>query len=445
MTEFLVCAGVPLVILNILWFSGSFRARKQLQYVSAQFQASAMEEWPRMTPDQIAWAVDEVFAQVGMGASEQQARWGSLGEQKLKWLAAGMYIRYCAMAPAGREREAAIRARTPGLLIAQVQGEEIFTWRQLLDERVYQANLHNSWQVCEQLEAAKFCLENPTDDPQFVVAAKTIATSTVATTTASRSIHQSLAWAEVLEQNPDPKVVTDADFLTRIKATGLPWRVRDKTGGIELLLVPPGKFMMGMSPGDREADANETPPHEVTITKPFYLGRYEVTLGERASVMGKDPSHREDVEQVGSDPVSSSSWNSCSDYCRKTGLRLPTEAEWEYACRAGVPKPRYGKLEDIAVFIGSRPIGIQPVGKKVANALGFHDMLGNAREWCQDWAETYPDAPVTDPEGRATGTHRVIRGGASHMDANDCRASSRLFGTPDDDGPHSGFRVARDP
>ena len=110
MTEVLVCAGVPLVILNILWFSGSFRARKQLQYVSAQFQASAMEEWPRMTPDQIAWAVDEVFAQVGMGASEQQARWGSLGEQKLKWLAAGMYIRYCAMAPAGREREAAIRA-----------------------------------------------------------------------------------------------------------------------------------------------------------------------------------------------------------------------------------------------------------------------------------------------------------------------------------------------
>ena len=86
-----------------------------------------------------------------------------------------------------------------------------------------------------------------------------------------------LSWAEVLEQNPDPKVVTDADFLQRIEATGLPWRVTDKATGIEMLLVPPGKFVMGMSPGDTEAQDDEKPAHEVTLTKAFYLGRTEVT------------------------------------------------------------------------------------------------------------------------------------------------------------------------
>ena len=86
-----------------------------------------------------------------------------------------------------------------------------------------------------------------------------------------------LSWAEVHEQNPDPKVVTDADFLQRIEATGLPWRVTDKATGIEMLLVPPGKFVMGMSPGDTEAQDDEKPAHEVTLTKAFYLGRTEVT------------------------------------------------------------------------------------------------------------------------------------------------------------------------
>ena len=82
-----------------------------------------------------------------------------------------------------------------------------------------------------------------------------------------------LAWAEVLEQNPDPRVVTDADFLKRITETKLPWQVKDKASGIVMLLVPPGKFVMGMSPGDSQASPNERPAHEVTITEPFYLGR----------------------------------------------------------------------------------------------------------------------------------------------------------------------------
>ena len=447
MTEFLVCAGVPLVILNILWFSGSFRARKQLQYVSAQFQASAMEEWPRMTPDQIAWAVDEVFAQVGMGASEQQARWGSLGEQKLKWLAAGMYIRYCAMAPAGREREAAIRARTPGLLIAQVQGEEIFTWRQLLDERVYQANLHNSWQVCEQLEAAKFCLENPTDDPQFVVAAKTIATSTVATTTASRSIHQSLAWAEVLEQNPDPTVVTDANLRAAIVASGFAWRIRDNASNIEMLLIPAGTFTMGCSASTQYGcNFNESPTHQVTLSA-FYIGRYEVTQAQWQAKMGSNPSYFSGLSDSPSRPVERVSWNMIQGFNTATGLRLPTEAEWEFACRAGTTTVRYGVLDDIAWYNGNAGGTTHAVATKLPNALGLYDTLGNVQEWCQNWyGGTYSSGGVTNPTGPATGSYRLLRGGGWNYYQHLSRASVRGNGTPGSISTQSqGFRVARNP
>ena len=99
-----------------------------------------------------------------------------------------------------------------------------------------------------------------------------------------------LAWADVIEQNPDPKVVTNADFLQRMIESKLPWRVRDKTTGIEMLLVPPGKFLMGMSAGDAEARYNEKPSHEVTLTKPFYLGRTEVTQLQWTKIMKVNPS-----------------------------------------------------------------------------------------------------------------------------------------------------------
>ena len=127
-------------------------------------------------------------------------------------------------------------------------------------------------------------------------------------TSAPAATSPPLFWAEVLEQNPDPKVVTDADFLKRITETKLPWRVKDKATGIEMLLVPPGKFVMGMSPGDKEAvevekllaeklpqyKYSERPAHEVTITKAFYLGRTEVTQGQWMKVMGENPSGFQD-------------------------------------------------------------------------------------------------------------------------------------------------------
>ncbi len=293
-----------------------------------------------------------------------------------------------------------------------------------------------------------------------------------------------LAWAEVLEQSPDPKVVTDADFLKRIVDTKLPWRVRDKESGMEMLLVPPGKFVMGMSPGDQEVDDDEKPSHEVTITKAFYLGKTEVTQEQWVKVMQRNPSKfqatssatssqtrvaqieryidagltkQEAQARAGPDspntlltsnPVERVSWNDCQKFCAATGLRLPTEAEWEYACRAGVRKPRYGKLAEIAWFDENSAKTSHPVGKKLPNALGFYDMLGNVFEWCNDYfqGDYYKDCidGVVDPKGPSSGPYRVLRGGSWYDYSITCRGSQRS-GTPVIANYDVGFRAARTP
>ncbi len=287
-------------------------------------------------------------------------------------------------------------------------------------------------------------------------------------------------WAEVLEQNPDPKVVTDADYLKRITETNLPWRVKDKKTGIEMLLVPPGKFVMGMSPGDTEAVAmekymaenlpkgkySERPAHEVTITKAFYLGRTEVTQEQWMKVMGENPSKfqknsneqrdqviakyieegltkQEAQEKAGAEspnqlltaknPVEQVSWDDCQKFCAKTGMKLPTEAQWEYACRAGVRKPRYGELDQIAWNNGNSGETTHPVAQKTPNALGFYDMIGNVWEWTNDWYEGdyYKSCAdgVVDPTGPAQSElgARVLRGGGWRDSASYCRASDRNY------------------
>ena len=286
------------------------------------------------------------------------------------------------------------------------------------------------------------------------------------------------AWAEVLEQNPDPKVVTDADFLKRITETKLPWRVKDKASGIEMLLVPPGKFVMGMSPGDTEAGWDEKPAHEVTITKAFYLGRTEVTQEQWMKVMGKNPSEfqkwsnaeldrviakyieegltkQEAQEKAGtksnnlltaSNPVEKVSWDDCQKFCAKTGMKLPTEAQWEYACRAGVRKPRYGELDQIAWYENNSN-STHPVAQKASNALGFYDMIGNVYEWCQDWYEGnyYKSCEdgVVDPTGPAQSASRLLRGGGWVNNSLCCRASRRSYNAPVFIYGSFGFRVAR--
>ena len=289
-----------------------------------------------------------------------------------------------------------------------------------------------------------------------------------------------LSWAEVLEQIPDPKVVTDADFLKRITETKLPWRVKDKSSDIEMLLVPPGKFVMGMSPGDKEASDNEKPAHEVTLTKAFYLGRTEVTQEQWMKVMGKNPSGFKEgspdvliakyinegltkqeaqeraVEEMPNgwaqekNPVETISWDDCQKFCAKTRMKLPTEAQWEYACRAGVRKPRYGELGQIAWYYGNFPnSNTHPVAQKAPNALGFYDMIGNVWEWTNDWYEGdyYKSCAdgVVDPTGPAQSElgARVLRGRGWSSLADGCRASDRSSLAPGTQNRSIGCRFAR--
>ena len=246
---------------------------------------------------------------------------------------------------------------------------------------------------------------------------------------------------EVLEHNPDPKVVTDADFFKRIMETKLPWRVKHIATGIEMLLVPPGTFMMGASPGDTQAGDGEKPAHEVTITNAFYLGRTEVTQAQWFKVMDANPS-----EFLGDSlPVDSVSWNDCQQFCAKTGMKLPTEAQWEYACRAGTTGATYCDLDLIAWHYGNAEGETHAVGKLQPNALGFFDMLGNVWEWCEDWYGRYSSGSVTNPTGPATGSYRLLRGGDWNDYSYACRASGRDGATPVYFAYDIGFRVVRTP
>jgi len=239
-------------------------------------------------------------------------------------------------------------------------------------------------------------------------------------------------------------VVTDAKLRGEIERTGLPWRVKDKGTGIELLLVPPGKYRRGASVGDDSAFDDEDPAHDVTLTQPFYLGRYEVTQAQWQAAMGSNPSEMSKDPQA---PVESVSHDDIASFNQKTGLRLPTEAEWEYACRAGSTTARYGELDAVAWHSGNSDSTTQPVGQRRANALGFHDMLGNVWEWCSDW---YSDseyarcsAGVVDPKGPSTGDSRVLRGGSWNNDGWNCRASHRDVVRPAFRGVNVGFRASR--
>ena len=277
------------------------------------------------------------------------------------------------------------------------------------------------------------------------------------------------AWATVISWLPDPAVVTDGQLRAGIQATGLPWRVRDTGTGIEMLLVPPGTFNMGCSASDQYAcasDGRESPVHAVTLTNAFYLGRYEVTQAQWTAVMGSNPSSFQSASaevpagQVPLRPVEGVSWNMIQGFNTSTGLRLPTEAEWEYAYRAGTATAFHlfsgypngtdddTLLGNIAWFYPGAADQTRPVGGKQANALGLHDMSGNVWEWVNDWygSTYYESSPSTNPPGPATGTSRVLRGGSWFGGSCGGRSSNRVRGTPADVSYYGGgFRVARTP
>jgi len=185
--------------------------------------------------------------------------------------------------------------------------------------------------------------------------------------------------------------------------------------------------------------------HEVTLIKPFYIGIYEVTQEQWEAVMGNNPSEIKGVKL----PVTNVSWEDCQEFIEKLnastkgGYRLPYEAEWEFACRAGTTTAySYGDSltkSDANIEGGS----IKEVGSYKPNAFGLFDMHGNVWEWCEDGHEEYPEGPVTDPKGPATGQARVLRGGSAFLNGSKARSSNRDYFTPTVRHLAAGFRLAR--
>ena len=249
-------------------------------------------------------------------------------------------------------------------------------------------------------------------------------------------------WATLLELLPDPAVVTDVNLRSAIAASGFAWRVQDNGTNIEMLLIPAGTFMMGCSPGDAECGGDEI-PHEVTLTNAFYMGKTEVTQAQWTAKMGSNPSY---FSGQPNNPVDRVSWDMIQNFNSATGLRLPTEAEWEYACRAGTTTARYGELNDIAWYLQNwTNYGTQPVAGKLPNALGLYDTLGNLLEWCQDRDGPYSSASVINPTGPTTGSYRVLRGSAFNYPTFWCRGSARNYNGSGIAGFEFGFRAVRNP
>jgi len=219
--------------------------------------------------------------------------------------------------------------------------------------------------------------------------------------------------------------------------------------GIEFVLIPAGTFIMG---GETGYDDSK-PPHQVTLSKPFYLGTYQVTQSQWKTIMGKNPSKFTGDTR----PVEQVSWNDGQEYVRKLNsregvnmYRLPTEAEWEYACRAGTgARFCFGddeaRLEEYAWFDDNSKGETHPVGQKKPNLWGLYDMHGNVWEWCQDWfAESYYKvSPDKDPQGAKNGSFRVFRGGGWFDNAGGCASAYRYRDAPGGRFNYLGFRLAR--
>jgi formylglycine-generating enzyme required for sulfatase activity len=249
--------------------------------------------------------------------------------------------------------------------------------------------------------------------------------------------------------------------------------------GMKLVLIPAGEFLMGTREGQGPSIGawdNEKPQHRVRITRPFYLGVYDVTQAEYQRVTGDNPScfsaTGDGKKQVSDDdkekarvpdtsrfPVEQVSWREAVEFCRKLSAIpgekaagrvycLPTESQWEYACRAGSTTDYYyGNdmflLDAYARYIVNAGGRTHAVGEKRANAWGLYDMHGNVMQWCQDWYgdHYYAHSPKEDPTGPTNGTQRSYRGGCFDAPPQNCRSASRFHYTPDARFNSLGFRV----
>jgi formylglycine-generating enzyme required for sulfatase activity len=214
-------------------------------------------------------------------------------------------------------------------------------------------------------------------------------------------------------------------------------KVVDPRTGIVFILVEPGHFMMG-SP-DGEGEDNEHPRHEVRITMPFYLAETETTAKQwrRFDLSGRpDKSPRHAVQHI--------TWRNASAFCKRHGYRLPTEAEWEYVCRAGTTGQTHGDLDEIAWHGGNSGYESHPVAEKKPNPWGFYDMLGNLHEWCADaYDKDFYRKEVRDDPFVADGPWRVVRGGSWFYHPTGIRVADRIAYVPGARVSGLGFRCAK--
>jgi formylglycine-generating enzyme required for sulfatase activity len=226
--------------------------------------------------------------------------------------------------------------------------------------------------------------------------------------------------------------------------------------GMEFVLIPAGSFTMGADKKWKDAFEEDAPQHRVRISKPFYLGTYEVTQAQWTAVMGNNPSKYKGLNN----PVEQVSWDDIHVFMQRLNqkegharYRLPTEAEWEYAARAGT-ESAYSFGDDARELGGyawhdeGYDFGsTHPVGKKRPNPWGLYDMHGNVYEWVQDWygERYYSASPDTDPKGPSSGSYRVSRGGSWYAYAQNCRAAYRYGNSPGSRSYDVGFRLALSP
>ena len=292
--------------------------------------------------------------------------------------------------------------------------------------------------------------------PAGTAGAKNVSVTTaggIATLTGGFTYGVVTAWYTILEQAPNATVVPDSTVRAKIVASGFPWRVRDNSSGIEMLLIPGGIFTMGCSASNSYACNGDETNHQVTLSKAFYLGKTEVTQAQWQAKMGSNPSY---FSGNANNPVEQVSWNDIAGFNTATGLRLPSEAEWEYACRGGTTTafhsmPGYPNGTNDDILLGNiawyrdNSGGTHAVGGKAANAFGMYDMSGNVWEWCNDRYGSYAAGNAMDPAGPSSGLDRVLRGGYWTFGSGTCRSSSRHNIDPDIRYGLIGFRVARTP
>ncbi len=267
-----------------------------------------------------------------------------------------------------------------------------------------------------------------------------------------------------------------------VEDLGIPLEVENRYTGIRFRLIPAGSFIMGSSRKEPGRDVDEA-QHEVVLDAPFYCGKFEITQRQWRKIMGSKKAYFKNAGRGA--PVENLSWNDANRFinalCQKSGVtnityRLLTEAQWEYACRAGTYSPIYTgditikglnnapELDDIGWYAGNSSVaykdaydsstwhelqiehtqaGTHSGGEKTPNAYGLYDMIGNVWEWCGDWYDDYPVSYTNNPSGPKHGHYKVIRGGAWNSPARKCRSADRDRGLPEFEDPCLGFRIMR--